>query len=158
VQYTLIYDAATAPFSFPSECLYGLIPIALGLAVLRSPSAWFAQFPRFGRFFGFLLVAFGVILLFGVAAAAWSGYADLRRGLKNNSYALVEGTVSTFIPGQPNGHPMERFSVAGHEYAYSPYTSPGFNTISTQGGPMRAGLRVRIADVHGNIARLEIAR
>jgi hypothetical protein len=33
----------------------------------------------------------------------------------------------------------------------------GFNDSQNHGGPMREGLRVRIADVNGEIARLEIA-
>jgi len=34
----------------------------------------------------------------------------------------------------------------------------GFNNTLSHGGPIHEGLRVRIADVDGAIARLEIAR
>jgi len=54
---------------------------------------------------------------------------------------------------------MERFVVNGHHYEYSDYVvSAGFNNTQSHGGPIREGITVRIADVRGKIARLEIAR
>jgi hypothetical protein len=34
--------------------------------------------------------------------------------------------------------------------------TPGFDRIQRDGGPIHSGLRVRIADVGGHIARLEV--
>jgi hypothetical protein len=57
------------------------------------------------------------------------------------------------------GHAMESFEVAGHCYSYSDYVVvAGFNNTQSHGGPIRNGLRVRIADIDGQIARLEVAR
>jgi hypothetical protein len=54
---------------------------------------------------------------------------------------------------------MESFEVAGRRYRYSDFVLvPGFHTTTTRGGPIREGLHVRIADVDGEIARLEIER
>jgi hypothetical protein len=72
---------------------------------------------------------------------------------------VVEGVVHDFVPMPFDGHPHESFEVAGHSYEYSDFeVTQGFNNTQSHGGPMRDGLRVRIADVGGRIARLEIAR
>jgi hypothetical protein len=158
VHYQLVYDAGAQGFEFPWDALLGLAPLALGLAVLRFPALWFPQRPRFGRVLGTFVIGFGLILLVGIPTGKWREYQEFRDRLQQKNYALVEGTVTEFVPGAVDGHPMESFAVNDRKYMYSPYTSSGFSTIAAQGGPIRSGLHVRIADVNGNIARLEIAR
>jgi hypothetical protein len=158
LNYSLVYDARTAPFNFPSGAIFALVLVVLGLVVWRFPHFWFDGQERFGRFFGLLVTGFGGLILVGAPAVAWTGLHSLRDALATHRYTVVEGVVSDFVAGQPDGHPMERFKVAGEIFTYSPFVSPGFNTVSTVGGPLREGLRVRIAVVHGSIARLEIAR
>jgi hypothetical protein len=158
VQYSLIYDAATAPFPYPLESLVGFFPLAVGIAVVRRPELLEKTSLRFNRLLGTLGIIFGAVILVGVPLIVWIALHELRSGLVTHRYTLVEGPVRDFIAGQPDGHPMERFTVDGHAFQYSPYTSPGFNQVSTQHGPMREGLRVRIAEIEGNIARLEVAR
>jgi hypothetical protein len=61
---------------------------------------------------------------------------------------------------------LESFTVNGVRFEYSEYaTTPGFHHTSLYGGPMKAGLQVRIhytdlfgETVHPTILRLEIAR
>ena len=158
MQYQLVYDASAQGFEFPWSSLLGLAPLALGLVVLRFPALWFPQRRRLGRVLGTLVTGFGLILLVGIPMAKWRERHEFQDRLHQKDYALVEGTVTEFVPGAVDGHPMESFAVNGHKYMYSPYTSSGFSTIAAQGGPIRPGLHVRIADVNGNIARLEIAR
>jgi hypothetical protein len=108
--------------------------------------------------FGTLVTGFGLVFLVALPVVKWRERQAFRDRLQRKSYSLVEGTVTDFVPGAVNGHPMERFAVNGHEYQYSPYTSSGYSTIAAQGGTIRPGMHVRIADVDGNIVRLEIGR
>lgn len=89
----------------------------------------------------------------------FSENAGVRRALQQGSYTVVEGTVYDFEPGDRGGHRDEQFSVRSggrvHTYRYrSSQGRPGFHQSH---GPIREGLRVRIADVGGAIARLEVA-
>jgi hypothetical protein len=82
----------------------------------------------------------------------------LRDSLLNGKYTVVEGVVVDFVPMPYSGHAMEKLNVDGHHYEYSDYNVvAGFNNTQSHGGPIHQGLRVRIADVDGQIARLEIA-
>jgi hypothetical protein len=79
--------------------------------------------------------------------------------LEQGSYQRVEGVVTGFRPGRADSHPPEEFDVDGHHFRYAPADQfYGFNTVAGEGGPIHEGARVRIADVDGIIARLEIAK
>jgi hypothetical protein len=84
---------------------------------------------------------------------------EVLSALHGGRYEVIEGTVQGFHAGAASSHPPEEFDVSGHHFRYAPaellYT---FNHVAGAGGPMREGLRVRIASVEGRIARLEIAR
>lgn len=82
----------------------------------------------------------------------------LQNALSSGEYEVVEGPIQDFAPGDRRGHQYEHFSVVTggrtHSYWYSHRQSePGFHRSA---GPMRAGMHVRIADVNGHIARLEV--
>jgi hypothetical protein len=84
---------------------------------------------------------------------------SLKKALDEGAYTRVEGVVEGFIPGDRAGHLDESWRVrsGGEVYTYSYRSSvrvPGFHRSA---GPIRGGLQVRIADVNGYIARLEIA-
>jgi hypothetical protein len=89
----------------------------------------------------------------------YSGTKRLRDALETGDFTAVEGHVREFQRGDRGGHKEERFTVVsnGRRYTYA-YTSsnwePGFRQSH---GPIREGFFVRIADVDGHIARLEIA-
>lgn len=101
----------------------------------------------------------GVLLAIVVECGAYWDYRALTLALLQERFTLVEGTVIDFVPGGSDGHPPESFCVSSHCYSYSPaMISPGFNRVVGRGGPVRAGQTVRIADVGGQIARLEIER
>ena len=158
MDYEVVYNAATIPFRYPRDAWFGLLPMAIGLVMTIAPKRWAEARAGLIRLLGITVIAFGAFLLVGVPAQQRAGYEELRAGLERGTYTLTEGVVSEFTPGKPDGHPMERFVVAGREFRYSPYTPIGFNRISALGGPIRVGRRVRIADVGGVIARLEVAR
>jgi hypothetical protein len=86
-------------------------------------------------------------------------YRELISRLRTGEFKIVEGRVEQFDPMPWEGHKNESFVVDGHRYSYSDYDGGvGFNRTSSHGGPIRQGLNVRIADINGVIARLEIAQ
>ena len=89
------------------------------------------------------------------------GLADnyrLRRALASGSYTVVEGYVQHFVPGDAAGHRDETWSVysSGITYHYRYRWSVRASGFHQSAGPVRRGLYVRIADVQGDIARLEV--
>jgi hypothetical protein len=84
--------------------------------------------------------------------------SSLRDRLASGEYERVESRVENFVPGDGGGHREESWTVVsgGRAYRYRyvhSKTQPGFHASA---GPVRAGARVRIADVGGYIARLEV--
>jgi hypothetical protein len=96
----------------------------------------------------------------GVAfAVTYGDYRDTVKRLGDGRYTTVEGPVTAFKPMPREGHADESFAVHGRLYRYSDYrVSACFNNTQSHGGPIRQGLVVRIADINGCIARLEVCR
>jgi len=106
-----------------------------------------------------------------IVACLWTATATLvivgkalrvRYRLNHGDYVVVEGVVSDFVPGDAGGHRYElwrvRTSAEDHWYRYKrPFVTPGFRQTEPEGGPIHDGVRVRIADEDGLIARLEVA-
>jgi hypothetical protein len=150
----VVFDAAQAGFRawwvFVPFLGVGLIGLRLSLMDRATPGL---------RIMGRIMLVAGVMLGAVAEVATYRDYRRLRDALLAGRFVWVEGVVTQFIPGAPDGHPGESFCVASHCYSYSRgLVSPGFDHVSGQGGPVSAGLQVRIADVDGTIARLEIAR
>ena len=103
-----------------------------------------------------------VVLIF--AGLAWvipnfedthSEYLELTDGLRSKHFDSVEGRVTDFVPAGPGGNPSEHWSVRGHRYEVNrSRVTSAFNTP----GMVRSGDSVRIADIGGAIARLEVVR
>jgi hypothetical protein len=83
-----------------------------------------------------------------------SGFRDrLARG----DVTSVEGTVQDFVPQQGNPIRSERFRIGDHEFAYRDEEhAPGYHTLRANGGVITDGLVLRIADIDGRIARIEL--
>ena len=161
----LVYDARAEPLTHWSAFLILSVFAALVLSLwmrrgTRPPPPEAAH--------GFLrsetAVATVATVLLMVAAAlvvipyAWT--TRLRNHLRRGEYVLVEGRVEDFVPGDRGGHREESWTVRSggrtHAYRYSTASMiPGFHR---GGGPIRAGIHLRVADVDGYIARLEIER
>ena len=72
----------------------------------------------------------------------WPVTAAFRAG----QYSLVEGTVADFHPMPYEGHNEECFTVEDQRFCYSDYVvTPGFHNTASHGGPIPAGIHVRIA-------------
>jgi hypothetical protein len=160
MNYVTVFDAATEPFRnwwFPA---FGLIFVAIGYLQLFKPSALpFGRqlSERRGRMSWYVLV-FAILWTLIAAAAIGIGSYRAWRELKTGDYRVVEGRVENFEPMPWAGHGDESFDVNGVHFAYSDYVvTSGFNNAASHGGPIRAGLPVRIAYKDGQILRLEIA-
>ena len=87
----------------------------------------------------------------------WREYHRLADDYASGKYDVVEGTVEDFRPMPPQEHTCESFRVQTPRFCYgNDIISPGFNNDVQHGGPIRAGLRVRIAYAEDAILRLEV--
>ena len=106
------------------------------------------------------VAAIAVLASGGLVAGRYFQVKGLQDRLGSGDYVVVEGRVENFVPGDKGGHRDERWSVrsGGRLYTYRYKWStmvPGFHRSA---GPIREGLHVRLADVDGYIARLEIRK
>jgi hypothetical protein len=160
MNFELVFDVRDAGYRqwwFPA---FGLIFVALFSAklvydrkkIFQSQSRW----SRMGSYSG---VGFAVLWVSISFVMTFSDYWTLRQALRLGKFEVVEGKVADFVPMPEHGHAMEQFNVNGHHYEFSDFSvTAGFNNTRSRGGPIREGMIVRIADVRGKIARLEIAR
>jgi hypothetical protein len=168
--YQTVFEITSKPFEwwFPA---FGLIFIVVGVVFIKfgpkldrnkngrsfglaftiplRPLGWF--FVIFASFW--TLVAFG---------STYSSYRELEQAYRTGKYSVVEGIVENFHPMPYEGHQNECFRVEKEKFCYSDYElSPAFNQSASHGGPIRAGLPVRISyyeneKFHAQILRLEI--
>ena len=91
------------------------------------------------------------------ACTVFSDYYNARTMFELGRNQVVEGTIENFHPMPATGHDNESFTVGGKKFSYSDYCiSPGFRHAKALGGPIRAGLQVRISYVDSDIVKLEI--
>jgi len=113
--------------------------------------------PQYRRMFDTIFVVSGLCVAGLIFWATYSDYAHLRNAVRSGNFEVVEGTVSQFAPADSGDHVPETFAVGKHRYQYSwAVITAGFHRTAPHGGPIRDGLHVRIYDVSGQIARLEI--
>ncbi|MBI2803952.1 MAG: hypothetical protein HYX68_03105 [Planctomycetes bacterium] len=149
MNYELVFDAAEAGYRYWWFPAFGLIGLAVGFAFFIFGRKWAGVVV-----FGFALL-WTTISFVGTFAEFW----QMRQALHAGDFEVVEGKVVEFVPMPKSGRPHESFKVNGHRYEYSDFLiSAAFNNTQSHGGPIREGLQVRIADIGGKIARLEIAR
>jgi hypothetical protein len=103
-----------------------------------------------------------VVMLFMAMTLSPAGVSDMYARAKDayvkGDYSIAEGMVANFHPMPFSGHQNETFSVSGVEFSYSDYVLvPCFNNTASHGGPIRDGLRVRIAYSGNCILKLEVA-
>ncbi len=156
--YELVFDAGQAGYRnwwFPA---FGLILVAIFVGAVIHDRKTHGLNPM-QRAIAYCGAAFSILWVLATFLGTFSDYWRLREAIRLGHFEVVEGKVVDFVPMPPEGHAMERFTVNGHHYEYSDYqVIAGFNTTQSHGGPIREGSLVRIFDVGGQIARLEIAR
>ena len=155
--YRLVFDARDAGFTDLGLMVLAIAVLIAGivLSLLRTRS----PYPRWT---GFGLVGFG-LLASGILVQPYMAHRALVAELTEGRATSVEGSVRNFAPGDEGDHRLERWEVLSNgqifRYAYSPSRlEPGYRQTKPHGGLIDDGVRVRLLDVDGHIARLEIAR
>jgi hypothetical protein len=113
---------------------------------------------RSRRVFSWVFFLFAVAWTFFTFAGTYSGYSSATNALDTGKYSVVEGPVTQFVPMPYTGHSEESFVVDGKRFSYSDFiVTSGFHNAASHGGPIRAGLYVRVSYIGNVILRLEIA-
>ena len=131
-----------------------------GLALLRVTGRA-ARGGTARRALGTALAIFGLFGAVVVGGGVFAQHARLRAALRAGTFSVVEGTVFDRPPsaGERAGAWVVESGEQAHWYRYdrSPL-SIGYRRAGPGTGGLRDGARVRLADVGGRIARVEIAR
>lgn len=160
--YQLVFDAAAQGYTTWRAAILPASIAVVGILLAVASHEQALDKRRGLNFYQTLAASVGVLAALGCVAMlvhTWREYDILRGSLRSGNFRLVEGRVTGLVPEGPDGHPMETFRVDGTRFTYSTSDiTSAFHWTVARGGPIREGLRVRIADVNGAIARLEIAR
>lgn len=153
------FDVATAPHRGASAIWIPFILALLGAAMLWEALRGGAR-PAMKAFAAFFL-AFPLLLGAVMVSTTMRERRALLAAESDGTARIVEGTVQNFVPMPYTGHATERFDVGGVHFWYSDYVeTAGFHQSASHGGPIRAGLPVRIAYVpagrENKIVRLEV--
>ena len=146
----MVYDAANVGLDYWIILMVPAGPCFMGLIYyFRRNQRWAATFA--------VVWSIGWIALGGVGAYNVN-FQRLRcaQWVRSGEYRVVEGVVSDFHPIPATGHDSERFTVDGVRFEYSDndLSKGGFNNAASLGGPIKTGLRVKIAYNQGRILRL----
>jgi len=159
LRYRLVYDVAQAGYT---DWWFPAIGVAIFAFALASRYFRRKETRALGPWFTHLFAGFAMCWVMGTFWATYGGYRSMRNALRSGRFTVVEGRVRNFHPSDPGDHTDETWEVESggrmYRYAYAPSSlTPGFRKTSVHGGPVHEGLRVRVADVDGYIARLEVA-
>jgi hypothetical protein len=106
---------------------------------------------------GYAIVLMGLVWTYLAFSSLYPSYRAIRKEYLAGNFSVVEGAVEDFHPMPFEGHQDECFTVQGVQFCYSDYmVGRGFNNTSSHGGPIRAGLPVRISHSGNTILELEI--
>ncbi|MGA8709500.1 MAG: hypothetical protein WB646_21230 [Steroidobacteraceae bacterium] len=123
------------------------------------PGAPWAKYPGARRLAAILFLAVGIGSTLGILLVSHNKYYTLATAEKTGNVRVVEGVVTNFTPMPVDGHAMESFCVEKTCFQYSDHVfTGGFNNTSSQGGPIRAGLPVRVTYYGRRIVKLEIGK
>lgn len=164
MNYTVYYDLI--------EAGYPAAPVLYGLAFVVGTLGMKGAFHLFGignpksrveRLLWRVVIVLGIGFTVVVGGGLYSDYARLRSQMAGGHCDVVEGEVSDFTPGQPQGRVPESFRVGEVTFRYSHYDlDNGFHQTVPAGGPVKEGRKVRITYVDESgrrrIVRLEIAK
>ena len=164
IPYYTVFDVLDGYPRWTGEIVWMIVGVALVIALACHLREWLPM-PRPVRSAVMLVLLALLLVLLPVHVAAHRDFAAMRDAVREGRFTVAEGRVEDFHPPwRLNGNRTtpETFRVYSHKqtfrYRYlGSDVAPGFNVPSDRGGPIREGLRVRIADVDGRIARLEIA-
>jgi hypothetical protein len=153
-EYRTIFEISNKGFTW-WFALVGLLPAIPGAAfwAVRKghQDSWRVKLSRY------FFPGFALLWLCVASIPMWLDYTRLQNAYRKGAFSIVQGEVENFHPMPPQGHSAECFSVKEERFCYGDaIISAGFNNDSAHGGPIRAGLPVRIAYVGDDILRLEV--
>jgi hypothetical protein len=169
--YVTVFDITQKPFEW-WWLAFGLIFVVIGVVLIRfgpkldrdkNGKRFGLTFAIDSRLLGWFFVIFASGWTLFAFGEAYSTYHEYVHAYQTGQYSVVEGLVEDFHPMPYEGHQSECFRVNKEKFCYSDYEiSPAFNQSASHGGPIRAGLPVRITYYEddgfvGHILRLEIA-
>jgi hypothetical protein len=168
--YVTVFEITQKPFEWWWPA-FGLIFVVIGSFLIKF-GPWFDRnkdlkkpglnFAIDSRLIGWSFVVFASGCTLFALGGTYSTYREAVQAYRTGQYSMVEGVVEDFHPMPYEGHQNECFRVKKEKFCYSDYAvSPSFNQSASHGGPIRAGLPVRIAYYEGDnfqayILRLEI--
>jgi hypothetical protein len=150
----LVYDAARDGLEWGEPAVY-VIVFMLSLYGFwndrRTPGRQWWYPPLF--------ILVGGLVVWVMVGGAVDNYREARRERFSSGYETIEGTVEKFVPQPWAGHATESFNVAGNHFSYSDFTSTsGFHQSHSHGGPIAAGVHVRIGHFGNTILHIELCR
>lgn len=155
-QYVTVYQIAQTAPDWPFA-LIGLVPLIAGAVILWGKRRFKWTQPHW--LFAIFCCLFGTLWISVVGSSTLRANSDAFAAYQKGEYQIVEGVVTDFHPMPYEGHQEECFSVEEQRFCYSDYIiAPGFRNTASHGGPIRAGLQVRIAYLNGSILRLEVPK
>jgi hypothetical protein len=158
--YRVVFDIASAGYrSWPIPA-FGLIFVSIGagLIVFKKSLPQWKKAPLLFMAFSIFFLGFAILWTAVVFVSTYSEYSSLVSAEQEGRVEVVEGVVTNFAPMPTSGRGWEQFCVSGRCFDYSDSSiSTAFNNTSLHGGPIRAGLPVRVSYVGNSIAKLEVA-
>jgi hypothetical protein len=154
MDYITVFDIAQTEFSlwWPS------IILAL-LAVATTVPLFFARITPGRRK---LAIGSAIAVYLSLGGGFLYSYVEYERLLAARStgaFETVEGTVDNFQEEADEDTQSESFTVAGVRFDYDARSlTAAFHQTAFEGGPIRAGARVRIGHLDGSIVKLEIVK
>jgi hypothetical protein len=153
-EYVTVYEIAQSTPDWPFACI-GLLPLTAGAVIIWGKRRFNWTQPNW--LFAIFCCLFGALWLGIVGSSTLIADSNPSTAYQDGEYQTVEGVVTDFHPMPYEGHQDECFSVRDQRFCYSNYEiGPGFHNAASHGGPIRAGLPVRIAYRHGRILRLDV--
>jgi hypothetical protein len=160
--YEVVFDIADVGYrGWPSVRIGAAFAVAgfLMLMFYRYLPLWPITSEKFKKGFAILCAGFATLWTLIAFVGTYTEYWKLNQARKTGMYEVVEGRVEDFIPMPYGGHAYESFRVGSKTFRYSDYHfTAGFNNTASHGGPIKAGLQVRISHVDSVILRLEVAQ
>ena len=157
--YHLLYDATQVRFPGWPLTLGGLVAALLGVTLLRTFRG--ASSGASGaRMSGLVLTIFGLPCAAVFGLGSWLHHALLRASLEGGEYRVVSVTVHDQPVGaeDEDSWVVEGDSVSAWYRYEGPLEGAGFRRQGPGAGGLHEGSLVRVVDVNGRIARLEVAR
>ena len=156
----VLYDASQLAFPAWPVAAVGLVVAAAGVGLgaymrRRAVTSTVAQTVVTSA------IIFGVSWSLLVGGGLYAQHGQLRRALREGSFVSVEGVVYDRPPGGAKDASGASWVVesgkTAHWYRYDrSLLAVGFRRAGSGTGGLRDGVRVRIADIGGRIARIEL--